>query len=196
MNSLFKNCIKPVKWIGQRGIIFYLLILLLFHTVIDFDKTMSRARLLVLNRLRPETFYYITDFIGLHPEYGKIELEEYAFYYKAVVEYMPHRADALGLLGYCSYYLGQLNESISSYQRAIGINPDFFWFHYNLGVIYFKEGRYKEALESFKKALATKPQQAFEFIRFSRRIYLPIIQKILPCGPVAKINNVFSQRNP
>jgi len=177
MKILFKFIINFFKSIARRNIIFYVLIMLLFHTLIDVDKAIFKSKLLVLNRLRPEFIIHLSNFSNDHNYINKIELGGFAFYYKKVSDYMPKRADALGLLGFCSYYLGQTNESISSYQKAIEINPNFFWFHYNLGLIYFKEERFEQALESFKMALATKPQQAFEFIRTSRRIYLPMLTR-------------------
>ena len=56
-------------------------------------------------------------------------------------------------------------------------NPHSFWFRYNLGLIYFKGGRYQEAAESLEKAMAAKWEQNQGLIYLSK-IYQPMIGKI------------------
>jgi tetratricopeptide (TPR) repeat protein len=53
-----------------------------------------------------------------------------------------------------------IEEAITSYRRAISINPDFAEAHCNLGVLFKELGKLDEAAASHYKALAIKPDYA------------------------------------
>jgi len=89
------------------------------------------------------------------------------------------KGSAYGMLGFCYYHLGKHKEAVSFYRKALEINPYFFWFHYNLGVVYFKKGQYEQAAVSFKKAQDTVPKHNLKFIRASKVIYVPIVRENL-----------------
>lgn len=63
---------------------------------------------------------------------------------------MFSRANAFGKLG-------QFNESESLFLRAIQKNPRSGLFHANLGVLYHRSGKRKEALEHYRKAIELDP---------------------------------------
>lgn len=56
--------------------------------------------------------------------------------------------------------LGQLNEAIETYKKAISINPDSLGSHVNIGNALYRRGASTEAIKSFNKALAIKPDYA------------------------------------
>jgi tetratricopeptide (TPR) repeat protein len=53
--------------------------------------------------------------------------------------------------------LGKLDDAVSSYQKAISLNPNYVEAHNNLGHTLQKQGRLEEAITSFQRALALKP---------------------------------------
>ena len=65
--------------------------------------------------------------------------------------YIESRADLSGLVGFAYAQTGRLSRAKEQYAFALNLWPDFFWFHYNLGLIYYREGNYPKSLESFNK---------------------------------------------
>jgi len=130
-----------------------------------------------LGHIMPRSFDDFAQRIQGNREFDENKLQEYVKYYLKIVELFPQKADAYGLLGFCYYHLNHPQEAIEAYRQAIEINPHFFWFHYNLGLIHFKGGHYPEAIETMKNALTKSEKVALVFIRFSKRIYHPILTK-------------------
>ncbi|MGB7442146.1 MAG: tetratricopeptide repeat protein [Coleofasciculaceae cyanobacterium] len=60
-------------------------------------------------------------------------------------------------VGYSLYQLGQYEEALASYEKALEIKPDLHEAWYNRGVALYKLGRYEEAIASYEKALEIKP---------------------------------------
>lgn len=128
----------------------------------------ERAKMSQLDYLRPYSF---DDLIRKDPH----RLMEYAHYFQRVTEFLPQRAEAWSLAGYCFYYLGEIPKAIVSYQKAVEMQPFFFWHPYNLGVIYFKTSRFEEAAAAFQKALRSDAVKTLVVIQASPRIYGPIL---------------------
>jgi superkiller protein 3 len=103
---------------------------------------------------------------------------------------MPERADAYGLMGFCLFHLGEQDRAVDAYKKSIEINPDFFWFHYNLGVLYFKKGQYDEARESLNRALEQEPTDVMDVIYDSKRLYLPLMGKRLDQNKIQMVDFV------
>ncbi len=128
-----------------------------------------------LGYIMPRSFDYFVSKIEKDRNFDPEKLNEFIGYYEKVTELLPRKADAFGILGFCYYYAQEKGKAIKSYQRAIELNPHFFWFYYNLGSIYFEMRQYDKAIASFKKALEQSLESALLFIRYSTRIYQPIL---------------------
>jgi len=161
-------------FICSRGFILYLGIFLLSRLMIDDNKVKEGVMVRTLNRLMP-SYAYLVDIEENREKPDRAKLKKYLDYYEEIVEYYPNMADAHGLLGFCYYHSGEHQKAISSYEKAIEINSRFFWFHYNLGVIHFKNSRYAMAAEALENAAATNLEHALVFIRMSEMIYQPIL---------------------
>lgn len=96
------------------------------------------------------------------------DLSPYIRYYQTVIAYSPQIAEAHGILGFCYQQQGKEREAISAYQNAIQRNPYFFWFHYNLGVVQFKQRHFQEAEKSFQAALNTRPEMTLKIMAASK----------------------------
>ncbi len=171
--------IQPGKKRFFRTINYFILVLaglvLLSLPFVDYQKMYLGIRLKVLNRLRPQSITYLVNF-SRNPVIQKdAQLDKYRFYYKNVHDLMPDRVDALGLYGYCSYYLGKPQKAIEAYQKAIEVNPHFFWFYHNVGLIHFQTRDYDAAITTLSKAISARPENVLRVISLSRRIYWPLI---------------------
>jgi len=132
-------------------------------------------RLTTLNRLRPN-FDYLVSAMTEEKDIDRKRIEKYLFYFKSILDVVGPRADVYGLLGYCYGLLGENQKAIEFYQKAEALNPRFFWFHYNLATLYFRENRYKEALGEARLSLQQGTiDDNLNFIYKSYRVYLPII---------------------
>ena len=103
-------------------------------------------------------------------------LNKWRRYFEQVTRLMPGMADAWGMLGFCYFHLGQQDKAVETIKKAIAINPNFWGFYYNLGVIYLQQNNFEQAAENFQKALSTAPQLNALFIK-SSKIYSDIIRQ-------------------
>ncbi len=151
---------------------------------VDPDKVQLRARTATLNNYMPAAYEPLVEFIESHGQKNNGQIRsQYVEYYEKVVEFVPDQADAYALLGFCYYYLGETQKAVSAYQRAMFLNPRFFWSAYSLGVIYFKSKEYVSALAAFKSALAASPETTLATLRYSQ-VYRPLIRIVEPQLPM------------
>ena len=69
----------------------------------------------------------------------------------------PEQAFLYNLQGACFYAQEQYDIAITSYQKAIELNPEFAEAHNNLGNILKTRGHLKDALKSYQAALSINP---------------------------------------
>src|SRR4051794_31679182 len=87
-------------------------------------------------------------------------LDEAESIYADVLQQQPDHFDALHLLGVVAHQNGQLERAIELIGKAIGLKADVAVAHGNLGNALKDLNRPKEALISFERALALKPDFA------------------------------------
>ena len=66
--------------------------------------------------------------------------------------------------------LGRVEEAIAAYQQALTVNPNYHLARLNLGVIYFQQEKWSQAIEHLRVALATAPHDSMA--RFSLALAL------------------------
>lgn len=148
---------------AQRMLVLYLIAFALLYAVVDQNKMRMR---ILSHRMIP--LEYLLSLTEGQETPRREKLEEYVDYYQTVVDYVPHLAEGYGLLGLCYYYLGEEERARDLLERAVQLNPQYFWFHYNLGVMHYQNKDFSGAAESFKKALAVRPQWSVYLIYSSR----------------------------
>jgi len=173
LNNLW---IKRIAGLFKKVGIFYLFIFLIFANFTDYKKVIYKAKLSTLNRLRPISSSYLVEIEGRDlRSVDKKLLEKHEKYYKSVVNVLPTLPGPYGLLGYCQYYLGDERRSIDSFKKATALNSNIFSYFYNLGVIFYNQGRYEEAINNFKQAMSKNPAATVNFV-YTSKVYLPILQ--------------------
>jgi len=164
--------IKLLKWLTLRTVNIFIVTIFFLTSIYSLKEVVKESRLTALNRLRPESFHTVFKAFN-NEQFDPKELIPLRLYFKNVGLILPLRSDALGLKGFCSYHMGDYNDAIRSYQKAIDINSGFFWYHYNLGVIHYKLGDFEKAEKSFLNALDAPPSIVPIFVESSFRLYKP-----------------------
>ena len=155
--------IKPGKAISSRTLVIYLVAFFLLFHLIKPHSVKSR----ILNYFEVPLDYLILYSEGKEA-FNKEKFIEYIDYFKVLLDYVPQLAEANGILGYCFYYLGHEKEAIQYYKEAVRLNPNFFWFYYDLGVIYFKTQDYQKAVEILQTAILLNPKDTIRLIGMSK----------------------------
>jgi tetratricopeptide (TPR) repeat protein len=57
------------------------------------------------------------------------------------------------------YNSGKFSEALTSYSRALEIDPEMAATHYNMGIALRKLGRFEEAIASYSRALEIDPKK-------------------------------------
>lgn len=70
----------------------------------------------------------------------------------------PNKTRAWINLGRAKTIAGNLQKAIYYYENAIKLDPNFFQTQFNLGSLYYEQGRFREALASFVKASILAPE--------------------------------------
>ena len=69
----------------------------------------------------------------------------------------PNSIVLYNILGAANQGLGELENALNAYKKAISIKPNFAEAHYNLANVMYDQGNLEEAILAFKKAIALKP---------------------------------------
>jgi tetratricopeptide (TPR) repeat protein len=77
--------------------------------------------------------------------------------YRQATKLDPANADALYALGLSLGRAGRADEEILAYQRALAIKSDFVLAWEQIGIAYFKQKRYSDALGAFEQYKTYKP---------------------------------------
>ncbi len=180
---MFKAVSKKNIWMGKevikviltRAIVLYLFLFCLSSLVVDYKKIRFQTRLREINATMPRNFGYLLDLAEGRATPDITYLKNYLVFYSRIVLYFPDQADAQAMLGFCFYQIGLEDKAAQYYQQAIKLAPDVFWFYHNLGVIYFKQSKLKEAGELFQKAVSLDPKNTTAFIHNSHVVYQTLL---------------------
>ena len=155
----------------SRAIVLYFAVFLLSTTFIKYQKLKMDAELRLLNQLMPTNFVYLVETIEKKGSTGKKEIIIYRNFFDEMVKHFPETPDAYTLLGFCYYYENKKDLAIATLKIAVKKSPEYFWNYYNLGVIYFKDDNYREAVKYLDKAIASDRAKALQFILNSTAVY-------------------------
>jgi len=167
-------------------IFFYILLFLIVWPFLNNNQTIETAKLRTLNRLMPPLSQFVMNDIK-GQSLAALPIDKYLFYYDKVSDYLPKNADAYYMKGYCYTQKGHLSQAQKSFQQSIDLNPQFFWAYYNLGMVSLKLGQWDTAIESFHKALSTKPEITVK-IMLTSKVFQQLLVQIDQPGKILSIN--------
>lgn len=162
----FKN---TIRFFSKRVFVLYFIVAVLASLIFDCELILRRARMKALDRVRPDKFDYLL-LLEKGTRVDEKKLEEYTFFYEKNVEYLPNAADRYGMLGFCYYHLGQHEKALEIYKEASLLTNIFFGFHYNMGVIYFKQGDYSNAAKALEMLTRASMAKNIELVMSSRAL--------------------------
>jgi tetratricopeptide (TPR) repeat protein len=82
---------------------------------------------------------------------------------------------------------GDANQAIQRYKKAASIEPENFFLHRNLGILYFETGDYKSATESLIRASRLRIDDAYTLLYLGNAVYkIDGAQEALPYLEAAK----------
>ncbi len=145
-----------------RVMLLFLVFTLLLTVLIKHDTLKVKA----LNYFIPSETD-LRDFV-FHPELMSTErIKDVLVYYDAGCQFLsrdPEVPAPCGTAAYAYYYLGKKEKAVNYYLNAIKRCPGFFWFYFNLGVIYYNDEQYKKAMDYFALALSVSQEQSLRFL--------------------------------
>lgn len=146
-----------------RAGLLYLIVGLFLISVID----QKRLKLKSLDELKCSMDYLVLFSDGL-AEFQKKRFQEQIRYYERLHALIPGNAEVNGILGFCYYwYSKDVPKAIRCLEAARKGNPYYFWYPYNLGMIYFENRDYQKAIACLSAALQTDPRLSRETFRRS-----------------------------
>ncbi len=103
-------------------------------------------------------------------------VRQYQHYYRLIVEKFPDRDDAQILEAYCDYYLGNVKKAEESFLSVLKKQPLWFVAYYNLAVIYYYQGDFKQAMDMASLALKILPQEYLRLVFTSDKVMIPLVK--------------------
>lgn len=159
-------------------------------TTLAFYRNYSKNYHAIMIRLIDYTcpsFENFQTFITNDPSITEYNTEKYIKYFEIVAKQFPKK-NALTIAG-CFYAIsGRLTRSEKAFHLDLKEDPNFFWTHYNLGLIYFKQKKYQQAIDAMQLALSKQPESTASKI-LSSEAYMQVLHK----PPTIKVNNLLLQ---
>lgn len=152
----------------------------IYSLVTDYDRAQKEGWNMTLTRLRPASYDYLIALAQGKESFQENKIQPYENYYQKIVRYYPQMAEAYGMLGFCAYKKGDLRRAVTYYEKAKDRAPFFFWYSFNLGILYSELGQYPLAVQNLLYALKLEPDASLLFIRQSPFIYMPITSSFAP----------------
>ena len=104
--------------------------------------------------MKPLAPYHYNLGIALHRVSA---LEEAAFHYRRALFYQPRSTTVLLNLGTALWDLGDVEGAVREYEHLVKIKPDYSPAHNNIAIARSKSGMYREAAESYRRAIEGNP---------------------------------------
>ena len=99
----------------------------------------------------------LQNLIGLHTkgQFKKVLAEA-----SQLVTEFPKSINLFNIIGAANKSLGNLEEALTAYKKALLLKPDFSEAYYNMGITLQLQGNVTGAIETYKKALRIQPNYA------------------------------------
>lgn len=165
---------RILKFAVTRVLVIYLCIYALSWVIIDHYQLYEASRIRTLNSLKPLTYGHLLSLARGEPADPK-KLKIYDTYFRTAADFLPLMPEAHGMRGFCAYYMGRPDDAIAAYEQALALDPYFFWYYHNLGILLFQQGHYERAIEVLEQALSAPPDMILKLIQSSVMIYRHVL---------------------
>ncbi len=178
--------LKKIKPFITRVLLLYIAVFVCCNLLTDNQKIKNAYHVRTLNASIPKPYHYHHLLSILEHNDENINprtLNQINFYYKKAIEFRPDMTAAWGLLGATYAALGQHQKALEAYNHVSKKYPDWFWAHYNAGIIYHKEKKYDLAAQSLTLAMQANEKSTILKTLHSPMIYGPVLKTAGITGP-------------
>lgn len=154
----------------------------------------DRAQVALLNALMPPSFADLAESALSKRDTETVDWGIYRAYFQHAASVLPAplNSDAYALTGFCVYRQGQADGALSSYRRALELNPGYATTYYNLAVLYFKAGDYANAADLISRMMAMNREASLSVIATSK-FYLDILRDRHGMDPFLELNKTYAE---
>ena len=85
------------------------------------------------------------------------QIQETLFYVETLINGYPNSALLYNIRASCCREIGQLDDAVKDYERALALKPDYAEAQYNLGITHQELGQIDAAIKSYEQAITIKP---------------------------------------
>lgn len=150
------------------------IIFICFHFQHHIQKNRQTIHTRLIDYCMP-SFVDFNRFISNAPDVTEANTKNYLKYFEIISKHFPTKhADTI--LGNLYAISGNFSKAEHILKTALKYDPDFFWTHYNLGLLYFHQKNYPQTIVSMRAALNQSPEISVEKI-FSSEAYMQILRK-------------------
>lgn len=138
-----------LKMVFGRNVVLYLAVFAVVWFSLDHDKAFIKR----VNSLKGPAETHLADF-EYHKETlraDQLSLAEY--YFKSLASQISEQSLFWGANGFCNFYLKNYRKAIAAYEKAIAVDPMIYTYSWDLGMIYYRLGRYHEAAQYLTQSL-------------------------------------------
>ena len=153
MNKLIVNMLQ---WLCSRVAVIYIVVFVFCITCVDLKMLDMRIKTRRLNDSIPDFSQMIL--FSKYQSVKNMDWKPYKKYFEIILQYIPDDLVTKNLLGFVDYYMGDENKAINLFKSSSEVSgKNIFWSNYNLGVIYYKDGKWPQAAEYLFKAVSSSP---------------------------------------
>lgn len=153
-----------LRWISARVIVFYAIIFMVMSLSLNHVRLMTK----ITNRYAPPSMDYLCDLAEEKVAPDPKVLKTYRRYFEIMSRYIAPSPFGYGMMGFTSYYMGEVKKAARYYKKALVLYPPYLVFNYNLAVISLKENDLAQAVSLLGQSLQTiAPSQNYMLVNFS-----------------------------
>jgi len=173
----FKKPLKTSFWPAANILVGLALIVSFTWLTHRILQSVRMARFVGLEAIKPVPADYLWQVNTQQAAIDKNTIRYWADYYENLLQVFPELTDAYGVLGYCYHLLGNDLKAEKFLKKAMDGRTDYFWYSYDMAVLYIHEHHYHESQQLLQKALQLDPQTSLRGLTSSTVLY-----SLLPQG--------------
>lgn len=120
--------------------------------VVNFNLINERLKVKRLNDNRP-SFAELVNLMQQGQPVSSRRWHDYESYFKLILTYMPDDHFTETFLGFTQLNLGKNKEAVGLLTKAANSAQVLFWPDYNLGVYYYRQGQWQQAIDHLQRAV-------------------------------------------
>ena len=148
---------------------------IVFIFLLNGPSLLNKVQRQTLNRIKPESFMLMKEHMESSTPAAVKNIDDYIFYYTKAAQYIhPPSGDIYGVLGYCYAVSGRWDLAQENFEKAYHLDPNYFWYPYNLGILALRDQDAKKAMDYFEYARTMNKERTTLTTLGSLQMYMPL----------------------